>query len=120
MPDVPNGVFRVTDPDHRQKLSDLEARIEAAKAAKTPKNHKEEHYSIAQQGWRMVLELVSGLMIGFGLGYGMDILFGTLPIFLVLMTLLGFIAGVKTMMHTATEFHKNNTADNPAEDDERT
>jgi ATP synthase protein I len=58
---------------------------------------------MAQQGWRMVTELVSGLLIGVGLGYGLDVLFGTLPIFLVVFTLLGFVAGVNVMMRTSKE-----------------
>ena len=44
----------------------------------------------------MVIELVSGLGIGFCLGYGLDVLLGTMPIFLVVMTLAGFAAGFKT------------------------
>ncbi len=51
----------------------------------------------------MVIELVAGIAIGFGMGYGLDSLFGTIPIFLVLFTLLGFAAGVKTMIATAAE-----------------
>ena len=51
----------------------------------------------------MVTELVSGLLIGVGLGYGLDVLFGTLPIFLVVFTLLGFVAGVNVMMRTSKE-----------------
>ena len=107
-----------TDPQERLKA--LEARIEAAKAAKAPeKRHQDEHYSQAQQGWRMVIELVAGLLIGFGMGYGLDRLFGTLPIFLILFTLLGFVAGVRTMMRTAKEFQDEKTGDTPG-NDERT
>ena len=51
----------------------------------------------------MVIELVAGIVIGFFIGYGLDLLFGTLPIMLVIWTLLGFVAGVRTMMRTAQE-----------------
>jgi ATP synthase protein I len=51
----------------------------------------------------MVIELVAGIAIGFGIGYGLDASFGTLPIFLVGFILLGFVAGVKTMLRTAQE-----------------
>ncbi|WP_137702531.1 AtpZ/AtpI family protein [Marimonas lutisalis] len=111
----------MTDPDQKQRLAELEARIEAAKAAGAPeKRHQDEHYSQAQQGWRMVIELVAGLLIGFGMGYGLDSLFGTLPIFLVPFTLLGFVAGVRTMMRTAKEFQEQNAAQARADEDERT
>lgn len=95
----------------------LDARIAKLKGAEA-RPHQEEHYSQAQQGWRMVTELVAGLGIGFGIGYGLDSLFGTLPILLVLFTLLGFAAGVQTMMRTAKEFQARTTAE-MAEQDER-
>ncbi len=62
-------------------------------------------------------ELATGLMIGLGIGYGLDSLFGTMPVFLVLFIGLGFAAGVKTMLHTATEVQKEQAA-KAAEDKE--
>ena len=101
-----------------ERLKQLEARIAEAKGAQaeTSKPHQDEHYSLASQAWRMVIELVAGLGIGFGIGYGLDTLFGTMPIFLVLFILLGFTAGVRTMMRTAAEIQKeqNDTAGAPA------
>ena len=55
----------------------------------------------------MVIELVSGMAIGFGIGYGLDVLFGTLPILMIVFTLLGFVAGVRTMLSTAREIQKD-------------
>lgn len=93
------------------KLSKLNARIAALKATQQDdRPHVEDHYSQAHLGWRMVIELVAGLLIGFGMGYGLDRLFGTLPIFLMLFTLLGLAAGVRTMMRTAQEFQKDREA----------
>lgn len=96
----------MTDPDTAERMAQLEARIKALKAKDAPKPHQEEHYSQAQHAWRMVIELVAGLLIGFGMGYGLDHLFGTLPIFLVLFTLLGLAAGIKTMMRSAEELQR--------------
>ena len=56
----------MTDPDQKQKLAELEARIAAAKDAQAPEPRRDEHYSQAQLAWRMVIELVAGLGIGFG------------------------------------------------------
>lgn len=107
------------DPDH-DRLKALEERIRAAKQAEEPGPRKDEHYSMAQHAWRMVIELVAGLAIGCGIGYGLDALFGTLPIMLVLFTLLGFAAGVKTMMRTAREIQETETeAAAAADKDER-
>ncbi len=108
----------MTDPDQKERLSQLDAKIEEAKAAHAPKPHMEEHYSQAQLAWRMVIELVAGLGIGFGIGYGLDSLFGTMPLFLVLFILLGFVAGVKTMLRSAQEIQETKLAEE-AERDER-
>ena len=110
--------MRVTDPEDRERLKQLEDRIEAVKKTQAPKDHMEEHYSQAQLAWRMVIELVAGLGIGFGIGFGLDSLFGTLPIFLVLFTLLGFAAGVQTMLRTAKEIQEAKLAAE-ADEDER-
>jgi len=101
----------VADPDQKQRLAQLEARIAAAKGVEAPKPHSEEHHSQAQLAWRMVIELVAGLGIGFGIGFGLDSLFGTMPIFLVLFVLLGFAAGVKTMLRSAREIQAKKVAE---------
>ena len=53
------------DPD---RLKALEEKLAAARKdqARTPRG--DEHFSAASQGWRMVIELVAGLGIGFGIG----------------------------------------------------
>ena len=94
------------EPDETAQLEALEKRIEALKAKGQPAPKLEEHYSQAQVGWRMVTELVTGLLIGFGVGFGLDKLLGTLPILLVIFTMLGFAAGVRVMLKTAQEVTK--------------
>lgn len=99
------------------RLQRLDEKIAAAKRATDPRPGVEDHYSAASQGWRMVIELVAGLALGFGIGYGLDTFFGTMPIFLVLFILLGFVAGVKTMLRTASEIQAKNAAGSPARDE---
>lgn len=101
----------MTDPDQTRRLAELEKRIEAAKSAKAPKPHQEEHYSQANIAWRMVIELVAGLGIGFGIGYGLDLFFGTLPIFMVLFVMLGLAAGIRTMLRSAQEMQDQKLAE---------
>ncbi|MBT5679140.1 MAG: AtpZ/AtpI family protein [Marinovum sp.] len=96
----------MTDPDEKQRMAQLEDKIANAKAAHRPQSQIEDHHSQAHAGWRMVTELVAGLLIGFCIGYGLDSLFGTLPIFLVLFVLLGFAAGVKTMLRSAQDIQR--------------
>jgi ATP synthase protein I len=99
------------------RLKKLEERIEGLKRATTPEPAVVRDFGAADQGWRMVIELVSGLGIGFGIGYGLDVLLGTLPIFLVLFTLLGFAAGVRVMLRTARDFQAKNAAGQPRQDE---
>ena len=110
----------MTEDDPKTRLQALEARIEAAKkAGEDDKPHTEEHYSQAQLAWRMVIELVTGLGVGFGIGYGLDSLLGTIPIFLVLFTLLGLAAGVRVMMRSAQEVQREQLAKQAETDDKR-
>jgi ATP synthase protein I len=87
-----------------ERLKRLEDRIAAAKASRaepvSPANAKFTQSSLA---WRMVTELVAGMLLGLAIGWGLDSLFGTRPAFLVIFALLGFAAGVRTMMRTAGE-----------------
>ena len=86
-----------------ERLKALDEKLKALRKTQEPEAPKETHYEAAQQGWRMVIELVAGIVIGFVIGYGLDLILGTLPIMLVIWTLLGFAAGVRTMMRTAAE-----------------
>lgn len=107
----------MSDPHDRERLRALDERLAKLKSGREVKSHSEEHYSQAHLAWRMVIELVAGLALGFGIGYGLDVLFGTLPILMVLFTLLGFAAGVKTMMRSAKEAQSKMSAAPPASDE---
>ncbi len=109
----------MSDAPDPKRLDELQAKIDALKS-KEEEPKVEEHYSQAQHAWRMVIELVSGLGIGFVIGYGIDWVLGTLPIFLVIFTLLGFVAGVKTMVRTAHELQDENILGpkSPAEEED--
>ena len=92
--------------DPKARLDALEAKLAAKRPAADQKPHMDEHYSQAQHAWRMVIELVAGLGIGFAMGYGLDALFGTGPVLMIVFTLLGFAAGIRTMMRSAREVEK--------------
>ena len=98
----------MSDLSDKERLQALEARIKAAKGEDEPSTAARivEGHTQAQLAWRMVIELVAGIVIGFGIGYGLDRLFGTMPIFLVLFVLLGFAAGVRTMLRSVKELQE--------------
>ena len=99
-------------------LKSLEKKIEAAKQADEPERPVQNKFSAAEVGWRMIIELTAGVFIGFGLGYGLDFLFSTKPVFILILTFFGFAAGVKTMMRSARELQVKvlSAQDNTEED----
>lgn len=91
----------VDEPDP-ERLRALEARL--ARVRTTPErtpSTKGKAFSQGEMAWRMVIELVTGMMLGLSIGFGLDHVFSTRPIFLVVFALLGFAAGVRTMLGTA-------------------
>jgi ATP synthase protein I len=100
----------MADLSDEERLRRLKERIAAARGEQEPAPKAQDHHSQAHLAWRMVIELVAGLMVGFGIGMGLDALFGTRPIMLVLFILLGFAAGVRTMLRTAQEISTGNDA----------
>jgi ATP synthase protein I len=101
----------MSEGDVGNALKSLEKKIEAAKKTVEPEQSVQNKFSAAEVGWRMIIELTAGVFIGFGLGYGLDLLFGTKPVFILIMTLFGFAAGVKTMMKSARELQEKELSD---------
>jgi ATP synthase protein I len=94
------------DPD---RIKDLSARLEevqrrnAAQAKRPPPNQ----LGIAG---RFATELVAALVVGGGLGWGVDWLWGrfgfhTKPVFLIVFFILGAAAGIRNVMRAATEIN---------------
>lgn len=87
-----------------ERLKRLEDRINAARASRAePPSRVGAKFTATSLAWRMVTELVAGMLLGVGIGLGLDSLLGTRPVFLVLFAGLGFAAGVRVMMRTADE-----------------
>jgi ATP synthase protein I len=86
-----------------ERLKRLEERIEAARGRKPEEERRRSKTEVSGLGWRLVTELLAGMLIGFTVGYGLDSLLGTLPVFLVVFALLGFAAGVRTMLRSVAE-----------------
>lgn len=84
------------------RLRELEGRL-SKMSSKPESNGLMAGYDRAHVAWRMVTEIVAGIMLGAAIGYGLDYVFGTLPLMLILFILLGFVAGIKVMMRTAAE-----------------
>jgi ATP synthase protein I len=105
-----------------ERLKALEARIAKVKGvAPKAKTETGKAFSQGEMAWRMVIELVSGMLIGLSIGFGLDFVFGTRPVFLVIFALLGFAAGVRTMLGTAQSMaarHEQTPAEAPKQDED--
>ena len=96
------------DPD---RLRALHERLEKVKGKpKAEATNTAKGFSQGEVAWRMVIELATGIVLGAGIGYGIDVLAGTLPIFLIIFSLFGFAAGIKTMLGTARELGEKTAA----------
>ena len=90
----------------KANLDNLDQKLEEFKSKKEKNGPK--RLKVQNDGWRMVIELVTGMLLGISLGLALDYLFESEPIFLILFSLLGFLAGVKTMMVTAKKMNETN------------
>ena len=85
-------------------LDKLDRQIEEFKSKKEKLDPK--RLKVQNDGWRMVVELVTGMLLGVCLGIALDYIVGSEPIFLIVFSLLGFMAGVKTMIATAKKMNE--------------
>lgn len=98
----------MADEPDQARLRALQERLAKAqvKAAPQVTSGQQTGFSQGEVAWRMVIELVVGVLLGGAIGYGLDAICGSRPIFLVIFILFGFAAGVKTMMSSAKEMNE--------------
>jgi len=94
------------DPD---RLKDLGARVEEAQRRNAVQAKGPPPTQLGIAG-RFATELVAALIVGGGLGWGVDWLFGrfgfhTKPVFLIVFFILGAAAGIRNVMRAATELN---------------
>ena len=90
----------------KANLDKLDRKLEEFRSKKEKVSPKQ--IKVQNDGWRMIIELVTGMLLGVSLGLGVDYMIGSEPIFLIIFSLLGFMAGVKTMMATAKKMNETN------------
>ena len=90
----------------KANLDKLDRKLEEFKSKKEKDGPK--RLKVQNDGWRMVIELVTGMILGISLGMALDYIVGSEPLFLIVFSLLGFMAGVKTMMATAKKMNETN------------
>ena len=67
------------------------------------------------RAFRMVAEFVSAIVVATAIGFGLDALFGTRPIFMIVLLLLGFGAGILNVVRAAAELNAATPLPDPDE-----
>ena len=98
--------FTMNKSSKKETLDQLDKKIEEFKSKK--EENRPKRLKVQNDGWRMVIELVTGMVLGVSLGMALDYIVGSEPIFLIVFSLLGFMAGVKTMIATAKKMNETN------------
>ena len=98
--------FTMNESSKKENLDQLDKKIEEFKSKK--EENRPKRLKVQNDGWRMVIELVTGMVLGVSLGMALDYMIGSEPIFLIVFSLLGFMAGVKTMIATAKKMNETN------------
>jgi len=109
-------------PSSSTDLESLKQRVTAAKQKHEKPVNDDNSGSLLGMAWRMSTELLVTVLVGAGLGYGLDTLFGTKPWILLIGLGFGIAAGLRSVMRTAAKMDAMN-ADIPigndlADDDE--
>ena len=93
------------DPDAR-RLADLEGRLRKARGNREvhPEDSSPSKLGLA---FRLVTELLAGVIVGGGIGWALDRVFGTSPLLLIVMFLLGVAAGMRNVIRTAREMNES-------------
>jgi ATP synthase protein I len=100
LPKMPRPEFG----DLPDRLKDLGSRIDAEKKDRVEASKPQASYQGASdysKGYRLASEFVAGVLVGGLIGYGVDYVAGTLPLFLIIFLLLGFGAGILNMSRAA-------------------
>jgi ATP synthase protein I len=105
-----------------EDLRDLGKRLDAMRRREAAKKPHAPPAPLAI-AFRFSSELVVALLLGGGIGWGLDWFFGTRPILLIVFFVLGAAAGIRNVVRAAEEMNKEaeaagNVAPAPDEDDE--
>ena len=96
-------------PDHKpdpKKLRDLENKLRKVRGRK--KVHEEDRPpSKLGIAFRLSTEFVAAPVVGGAIGWGLDSLFGTMPILLLVMFCLGIAAGFRNLLRAAKEMNES-------------
>lgn len=93
------------------RKDDLDQRIAKAKAAHKPKHLNAAEGRSENRGWAVGVEFVGAVLVGALVGWMIDTVTHTAPLFLIVFLVLGFAAGLRRAMATSKQFDTDLTND---------
>ena len=82
--------------------NDFSNRLEQKLKKTKTNNNKNNGYSI---GLKISLDLISSIIVGALIGYGLDNIFSTKPVFFIIFLVLGIITGFYSLFKTMKKFN---------------
>jgi ATP synthase protein I len=97
------------DPDAR-RLAEIEERLRKAREKRDEVRQVEAPNSKLGVAFRLVTELMAGVIVGGALGWGLDRILGTAPFLLIVMFMVGIAAGIFNVVRTAQQMNRDQAA----------
>jgi ATP synthase protein I len=96
----------------RQRLEEIDAKLRAARAASPKPSQNEPPSNLMSQrqtgvAYRILVDMIAGLLVGGFLGYWLDRWLGWTPYSLVAGLVLGFVAGVNNAWRAIRAYSKD-------------
>ncbi|MEM7192193.1 MAG: AtpZ/AtpI family protein [Pseudomonadota bacterium] len=85
----------------RRRLNTLEGKLAEAKGAPPQPVDTEARGKAMGQAFKLGIEMVASVAVGVLIGWSLDHLFGTKPIFLLVFLFLGAVSGIMNVIRTA-------------------
>ncbi|MCZ4281806.1 AtpZ/AtpI family protein [Kiloniella laminariae] len=110
------------EPEDNSSLTDLDTRLRAArerqeKVNKPASRNQAEMASGMAVGFRIAVEIVAALIMGFGIGYYLDLWLGTKPWLMIIFFFLGIGAAFINVIRVAKQLENKKRFRDTREDD---
>lgn len=93
-------------PIQTDDLDDLEKRLERVREKHAPASNQGADTSMLGVAWRISTELVVAVLVGCGLGLGVDTLTNTRPLFMIVGLCVGIAAGLRNVFRMVREIER--------------
>lgn len=96
--------------DEQNRLDALDEKLSAGRQRLQPEEPGRANASMLGLAWRLTIEMLAGIGVGGFIGWWMDKVLGTKPIFMLVMLVLGMGAGLMNSVRTVNEMRRKQDA----------